>query len=129
MLGIPLRYMLKHPLTASADLAADRFEMLTTLPDAYIAEREQRRPQCPYRHDPDWEQRLHEHIGVSWPCEVTAEFRSLWPEIIDVGSSVGTSSTAYSPISFGKPSTSITGACTVPWKYAFSGHLWPKMSV
>jgi hypothetical protein len=40
MLGIPLRYMLKHPLTATADLVADRFEILTTIPDAYIAERE-----------------------------------------------------------------------------------------
>lgn len=82
MLGIPLRYVLKHPLSATADLAADPFEVLTTIQEYIAEEREQRRPQCPYQHDHDWEQRLHEHIGVSWPCEVTSEFRGLWSEVI-----------------------------------------------
>jgi hypothetical protein len=82
MLGIPLRYVLKHPLNATADLAADPFEALTTVREYIAEEREPRRPQYPYQHDHDWEQRLHEHIGVSWPCEVTSEFRGLWSEVI-----------------------------------------------
>ena len=82
MLGIPLRYVLKHPLSATADLAADPFEVLTTIHEYIAEEREPRRPQCPYQHDDDWEQRLHAHIGVSWPCEVTSEFRGLWSEVI-----------------------------------------------
>jgi hypothetical protein len=82
MLGIPLRYVLKHPLSATADLAADPFEALTTVREYIAEEREPRRPQYPYQHDDDWERRLHEHIGVSWPCEVTSEFRDLWSEVI-----------------------------------------------
>ena len=82
MLGIPLRYVLKHPLSATADLAADPFEVLTTIHEYIAEEREPRRPQCPYQHDHDWEQRLHAHIGVPWPCEVTSEFRGLWSEVI-----------------------------------------------
>jgi hypothetical protein len=82
MLGIPLRYVMKHPLSAAADLAADPLEILTTIHDAYIAEREQRRPQCPYRHDNGWERLVHEHIGASWPCAAMSEFRDLWPEVI-----------------------------------------------
>jgi hypothetical protein len=82
MLGIPLRYVLKHPLRATADLAADPFEVLTTIHENIAEDREPRRPQYPYQHDRDWEQHLHEHIGVSWPCEVTSEFRGLWSEVI-----------------------------------------------
>ena len=51
MLGIPLRYVLKHPLSATADLAADPFEVLTTIHEYIAEEREPRRPQCPYQHD------------------------------------------------------------------------------
>jgi hypothetical protein len=82
MLGIPLRYVLKHPLSATADLAADPFEVLRTVREYIAEEREPRRPQYPYQHDDDWERRLHEHIGISWPCEVTSEFRDLWSEVI-----------------------------------------------
>jgi hypothetical protein len=65
MLGIPLRYVLKHFLSAAADLAADPFEVLMTVREYIAEEREPRRPQYPYQHDDDWERRLHEHIGVS----------------------------------------------------------------
>jgi hypothetical protein len=74
--------VLKHPLSAAADLAADPFEVLATVREYIAEEREPRRPQYPYQYDDDWERRLHEHIGVSWPCEVTSEFRDLWSEVI-----------------------------------------------
>src|SRR5258706_16070962 len=82
MLGIPLRYLLKHPVIAAVDLAADPLEIWTTIQDIYLAEREQRRPQCQYESDGNWEQRLHQFLGVPWPCEVTSEFWDLWPEVI-----------------------------------------------
>jgi hypothetical protein len=81
MLGIPLRYLLSHPL-AVVDLAADPLDVWTRIQDVYVAEREQRRPQCPYQSDDNWEERLHQHLGIAWPCQKTSEFRDLWPEIV-----------------------------------------------
>jgi Methyltransferase domain len=83
MLGIPLRYLLKHPVIAVADLAADPLEIWTTIHDAYVAQREQRGPQCRYESDDNWEQRLHEALGVPWPCNATSEFWDIWPEVIN----------------------------------------------
>jgi hypothetical protein len=82
MLGIPLRYLLRHPIVAAADLATDPLEMLTTAVDAYVDRRERRGPQCQYESDANWEQRLHEALGIPWPCETTSEFRDLWPDVI-----------------------------------------------
>src|SRR5262245_57539444 len=82
MLGIPLRYLLRHPIIAVADLATDPLEIWTTIRDAHAAQREQHRPQCQYDFDDNWEQRLHEALGVPWPCDATSEFRDLWPRVI-----------------------------------------------
>src|SRR5712672_2164822 len=82
MLGIPLRYLLKHPVIAIADLAADPLEIWTTIHDSYVARREQRGPQCRYESDDNWERRLHEALAIPWPCDATAEFWDLWPEVI-----------------------------------------------
>jgi hypothetical protein len=82
MLGIPLRYMLKHPVTGLADLVADPIEICTTMIDTYVAGREQRRPQCPYEINYNWEQQLHEAVGVTWPCGETSEFLELWSEVM-----------------------------------------------
>jgi hypothetical protein len=81
MLGIPLRYLLKHPL-AVADLAADPLETLTKLRDTYVDEHEQRGPRCRYEADVDWEHGMHTHLGVPWPCPLTAEFWGLWQEVV-----------------------------------------------
>lgn len=82
MLGIPLRYLLKHPTVGVADLAADPLQIWTTIQDVYVEDRERRRPQCQYQADDNWEQRLHDSLGVPWPCKVTSEFWELWPEVI-----------------------------------------------
>jgi hypothetical protein len=82
MLGIPLRYLLKRPVIAVADLAANPLEIWTTIHDVYVAQREQRGPQCRYGSDDNWEQRLHEALGVRWPCNATSEFWDLWSEVI-----------------------------------------------
>jgi methyltransferase family protein len=81
MFGVPVRYLLKHPL-AAADLAADPLGVVSGARDIYIAQREQRGPQCPYQSDADWERRIHHHLGVAWPCPVAAEFHDLWPRVI-----------------------------------------------
>lgn len=82
MLGIPLRYLLKHPVNAVADLAADPLQIWTTIYDDYVYKREQREPRCRYESDNSWEQRLHEALGVPLPCSATSEFWNLWPEVI-----------------------------------------------
>ena len=81
MLGIPVRYLLSHP-SAVMDLAADPLDVWTRIQDVYVAEREQRRPQCPYQSNENWEELLHQHLGVAWPCQKTSEFQDLWPEIV-----------------------------------------------
>src|SRR5258708_1195784 len=82
MLGIPVRYLLKHPLTGVVDIMADPVEVWTTIQDTYLAEREQRRPQCRYQSDDHWEQSLHELLGFPWPCDVNSEFWTLWHKVI-----------------------------------------------
>jgi hypothetical protein len=81
MLGVPLRYLLKHP-SAIVDLAADPLAALTNIHDVYVAQREHRRRQCPYESDENWEERLHQNLGVAWPCQLTSEIRSLWEKVI-----------------------------------------------
>jgi len=34
-----------------------------------------------YPADPDWEQHLHERLGLPWPCEQAREFETLWSEV------------------------------------------------
>jgi hypothetical protein len=51
-----------------------------------LAERAERRKprfrQMPYVVTEDWEQRLHEILGVSWPCQICEEFQPLWGEVL-----------------------------------------------
>lgn len=82
MLGIPLRYMLKHPIAAVGDLAADPFEIWTTIQEFYVEGRERRRPQCDYKFDNNWEPRLHNYLGVPWPCTLRSEFWGIWHEVL-----------------------------------------------
>ncbi len=51
--------------------------MLREKVDRYF---ELRRPRCPYQVDHDWEQRLHDRLGVPWPCNETEKFWNLWSD-------------------------------------------------
>ena len=82
MLGIPLRHFFKHPITTVADISADPLQLWMTIQDEYSAVREGGRPKCLYEPDEKWEQRLHESLGVPWPCSAASEFWTLWPELI-----------------------------------------------
>jgi hypothetical protein len=121
MLGIPLRYLLKHPIVAMADLAADPLEIWTTIHDAYVAQREQHGPQCPYDSDENWEQRLHEALGVAWPCNATLEFWDLWPKVI---SELEAKGIRAGPESFQHWNDGDTGLVRAIW--CLTRHLRPK---
>jgi Methyltransferase domain len=82
VLGIPIRYVLRHPVIAAADLAADPLETYLTVREFYFADREQRGPRYRYEPDEDWEERLHAALGAPWPCSATAEFWDLWAKVI-----------------------------------------------
>jgi hypothetical protein len=82
MLGIPLRYLTRHPMAAVSDLAADPVQTWMTIRDVCVAKLEQRGSQCHYEADENWAQRLHEFLGVPGRCAVTSEFWSLWPQVI-----------------------------------------------
>jgi hypothetical protein len=82
MLGLPVRYFFKHPVTTIAYLAADPVQVWLTVQDEYSVARERSRPRCEYQSDDHWEQRLHESMGSPWPCKAASEFWSLWPSVI-----------------------------------------------
>jgi len=81
MLGIPVRYLLRHPLTVGELLAEPR-QTLSTIKDAYLAHREFSRPKCPYQWSVAWDQSLHAQIGVRWPCPATGDFQTLWARVV-----------------------------------------------
>jgi hypothetical protein len=81
MLGIPVRYFLKHPIATFVDIAADPLQLWMTIQDEYASTREASRPKYQYEFDANWEQRLHESIGATWPCEATSEFWAVWSQI------------------------------------------------
>ena len=68
MLETALRYLLRHPIRALAEVASDPLEAWKKLHQRH-AER-------------GWEHRLHDLLGVPWPGEATSEFWALWPEVI-----------------------------------------------
>ena len=124
MLGIPVRYLLKHPIITVADLAADPLQTWTTIHDYYIAEREQRGPDCRYEADEAWEEHLHESLGVPWPCEVASEFWALWPNVIRDLEAKGIRA---GPESFQSWNDGDTGLARAIW--CLTRHLRPKTVV
>jgi len=82
MLGIPVRYLLKHPVHGLIDIASDPVQVLMTMQDYYLERRERSRPRCQYQSDENWERHLHESLSLAWPCESRAEFWDLWPVVM-----------------------------------------------
>lgn len=82
MLGIPLRYLLKHPFAGVADLAADPREAWTRIQDEFVAGRERARPPCRYQSDAMWEEKLHRSLGAPWPCAEAPEFWTVWHSVM-----------------------------------------------
>jgi hypothetical protein len=82
MLGVPVRYLLKHPLTGFIDIAADPIQVLMTMQDYYVERRERRAPRWEYQSNPEWEPLLHQRLSVPFPCETGAQFARLWPLVV-----------------------------------------------
>jgi hypothetical protein len=58
-------------------------EAWVRLREHHAARRERRGSQCFYEPAADWEPRLHELLGLPWPCPATEEFWTLWPAVIE----------------------------------------------
>jgi hypothetical protein len=80
MLGLPTRYLLKHPWVAMEPLR-DPLQMWLYVRDVYLSERSDRGPRSSYVCDSRWEQRLHEALGLAWPCPMTCEFEDLYKSV------------------------------------------------
>jgi predicted O-methyltransferase YrrM len=76
-----LRYVGKTPRIVRY-IVTDPIEVWLRVQAKIVEGRERRRPPCRYEVDVDGERRLHEILGVAWPCEAAAEFWALWPEVI-----------------------------------------------
>jgi len=77
-----LRYLLQHPARALATIAADPAEVWNTAYDRFVYAQERKLPQCIYKPENSWEQRLHELLNLPWPCSTTAEFSAIFAEIL-----------------------------------------------
>lgn len=82
MLGLPMRYFLGHPMQAVAAIAAEPLELWTTLQQNYVKQRERLVPPDLYQAEEDWDCRLHELLGETWPCSAASEFTDLWRKIV-----------------------------------------------
>jgi len=77
-----LGYVLHHPGRAMKALATDPAGLWDTLQDKIVERREYKRSSPQYQADPQWERKLHEHLGVSGLCTAAVEFRARWPEVV-----------------------------------------------
>jgi hypothetical protein len=74
---------MKHPARAGIAIASDPLEAWITIEDAFAKRRERLAPPALYKAEQDWECRLHNLLGLPWPCPIASEFWVLWPEIIN----------------------------------------------
>ena len=83
MLGLPLRYFLRHPVRAAAAIMSEPLEIWTRVQESYVAYREPSAPPDLYRAEDGWDRKMHELLGVPWPCQASSEFPALWAEVIE----------------------------------------------
>ena len=63
-------------------LVNDPAEAWGLLREKVSARLETYRPKCSYTPDQDWERRLHDILGIGWPCDHVDEFWAAWPEVL-----------------------------------------------
>ena len=63
-------------------IVTDPGEAWARIQDRFDELGERRRPRYPYNAERDWDRRLHQILGIPWPCESTSEFWALWPEVM-----------------------------------------------
>jgi hypothetical protein len=81
MIGIPVRYLIRNPQDLAAVLMQPA-QLWTSVVDGYVADKERRRPQCPYKWNDDWDHRLHSYLDEPWACSIQEEFAKLYPEVM-----------------------------------------------
>jgi len=84
-----LSYFLRHPVRAVGAIASEPLEAWTAFQERFAGGREDPVPNDLYQAEDGWERRMHELLGVAWPCPVTAEFWALWPQVIEEMESMG----------------------------------------
>jgi Methyltransferase domain len=82
MLGLPLRYFVKHPARAVTAIASDPLDIWNRVQESYVAQRERRVPPDLYRAEDGWERRMHNILSLPWPCHMSSVFATLWPEVM-----------------------------------------------
>jgi Methyltransferase domain len=73
---------LRRPISTITSIAEDPREAWIRLTEQWLAHREVATPPDLYAHENDWESRLHRLLGISAPAELTSEFWTLWPKVI-----------------------------------------------
>lgn len=81
MLGIPFRYLLRHPWAAK-ELLAHPVQTCVLVVDAYIATQEQKQSVPVYGWNSDWELKLHQHLAAPWPCAFAQDFCGTYEQVI-----------------------------------------------
>lgn len=78
----PIHSPVERARRSLAALAADPVEFYTRVASELREWPERRRPIRPYRVDPDWDARLHDHLGAPSPCKVAAEASVVWNDVL-----------------------------------------------
>jgi hypothetical protein len=124
MFGTTLAYFLKHPIQLMNAVAADPREAWIKFEDRYHERRERRLPVSPYHPESDWERRLHNLLGVPWPCEASSQFWSVWPDVIAELQAIGVRA---GPRGFGSWNDGDAGLVRAIW--CLTRHLKPQKIV
>jgi Methyltransferase domain len=82
MIAKHLQRFIRRPILAISAFARDPLEAWTAFQDRSAARAEEDTPTGLYRAQANWESELHRLLGLSFPCKMTSEFRSLWPNVM-----------------------------------------------
>ena len=84
MLNLAFRYLARNPAQAFRALVTEPGETWSRFYDEYVYAKERRQAPTPYVAVPDWEKRLHDALGLIWPCEISEECAKVWPAIVSI---------------------------------------------
>jgi hypothetical protein len=121
MFGESLIRFLKDPIRLTGAIAADPAEAWIKFQDRLAERNERLRPIHMYEAEQGWEHRFHQVLGCPWPCEATADFNSLWSEVMRLMQAKGI---RPGPESFGSWNDGDAGFVRAIW--CLVGHLRPE---
>src|SRR5690242_21692284 len=83
MIRTALAYAARHPVRAIRAVVSDPFDAIANVIEAMVKTREVRSKPPAYRPDSDWERRMHNVLGISWPCPEIVEFNRVYQQVND----------------------------------------------